>query len=51
MNVKSRLIALKLLEKQQKHPEYAKQIGFEVDVVIRHENESMCEHISINKEE
>ena len=32
MGAKSRILALKLLEKQKKHPEYAKQIGVEVKV-------------------
>lgn len=33
MSVKTRLLALKLLEKQKRNPEYAKQIGIEVNVV------------------
>ena len=33
MSVKSRLLALKLLEKQKKNPKYAQQIGIEVKVV------------------
>lgn len=33
MSVKTRLLALKLLEKQKRDPEYAKQIGIEVNVV------------------
>ena len=33
MSVKSRLLALNLLEKQKHNPEYAKQIGIEVKVV------------------
>ncbi len=33
MSVKARLLALKLLEKQKRNPEYAKQIGIEVKVV------------------
>ena len=33
MKVKSRIAALKLLEKQKKHPEFAKQIGIEVKIV------------------
>ncbi len=33
MSVKSRLLALKLLDKQKKNPQYAKRIGIEVNVV------------------
>ena len=33
MSVKARLLALKLLEKQKQHPDYAKQIGIEIKVV------------------
>lgn len=33
MSVKTRLLALNLLEKQKREPEYAKQIGIEVNVV------------------
>lgn len=32
MGAKSRILALKLLEKQKKNPEYAKQIGIEVKI-------------------
>lgn len=30
MNVRQRILALRLLEKQKKNPEYAKKIGLEV---------------------
>lgn len=33
MNVRERLLALKLLEKQTKHSEYARQIGIEVEII------------------
>ena len=33
MSVKSRVLGLKLLEKQKKNPEYAKQIGIDVKVI------------------
>lgn len=39
MSVKARLLALKLLEKQKKNPEYAKQIGIEVKVVEKEKEE------------
>ena len=42
MGAKSRILALKLLEKQKKHPEYAKQIGVEVNVTSNEKEES-CE--------
>lgn len=51
MNVKSRLLALKLLEKQEKHPEYAKQIGVEVTVVGKKEVKPLSECMNIKKEE
>lgn len=40
MGAKSRILALKLLEKQKKHPEYAKQIGVEVNVTSNKKEES-----------
>lgn len=39
MSVKSRLLALKLLEKQKRNPKYAKQIGIEVKVVEKEKEE------------
>lgn len=39
MSVKSRLLALKLLEKQKKNPEYAKQIGIEVKIIKNEKEE------------
>ena len=33
MTAKERILALKLLEKQTQHPEYAKRIGIEVKLV------------------
>lgn len=45
MSVKSRLLALKLLEKQKRNPEYAKQIGIEVKVVEKEkekEEKDLC---------
>lgn len=32
MNVRQRILALRLLEKQKKNPEYAKKIGIEVKI-------------------
>lgn len=32
MNVRQRVLALRLLEKQKKNPEYARKIGIEVKV-------------------
>lgn len=45
MSVKSRLLALKLLEKQNKNPEYAKQLGIEVNVVSKKEIKTECSSI------
>ena len=42
MGAKTRILALKLLEKQKKHPEYATQIGIEVNVTSNEKAES-CE--------
>ena len=39
MSVKSRLLALKLLEKQKRNPDYAKKIGIEVKVVEKEKEE------------
>lgn len=33
MTARERILALKLLEKQEKNPEYAKQIGIQVSMV------------------
>ena len=32
MSVKERILALRLLEKQKKHPEHAKELGIEVTI-------------------
>lgn len=32
MSVKERILALRLLEKQKKHPEHAKELGIEVKI-------------------
>ena len=39
MGAKSRILALKLLEKQKKHPEYAKQMGIEIKVTQNEKEE------------
>ena len=39
MSVRARLLALRLLEKQDKNPDYAKQIGIEVKVVEKEKEE------------
>ena len=41
MGAKSRILALKLLEMQKKHPDYAKQMGVDVKV-IKNEKEESC---------
>lgn len=33
MTVRERILALRLLEKQERNPEYAKQIGIQVSIV------------------
>ena len=43
MSVKTRLLALKLLEKQERHPDFAKKIGLKVDVVSKKENKPSSE--------
>lgn len=35
MTVKERVLALKILEKQEKNPEYAEQIGVAVKVIVK----------------
>lgn len=49
MSVKSRLLGLKLLEKQKKHPKFAKQLGIEVNVVSKKEVKSECTSIKEEK--
>lgn len=33
MSVRERILALRLLEKQKKHPELAKQVGIDIKIV------------------
>lgn len=40
MSVKERLLALKLLERQNNNPEYAGKIGIEVNVVQKEEEQT-----------
>ncbi len=40
MSVKERLLALKLLEKQNNNPQYAEEIGIEVKVVQKEEEKT-----------
>ena len=35
MTVRERILALKLLDKQEQHPEYVKRIGVQVNVAIK----------------
>lgn len=35
MTVRERILALKLLDKQEQHPEYVKRIGVQVNVTIK----------------
>ena len=51
MSVKSRILALKFLEKQERHPGFAKKLGVEVDVVNKKKVKPMYECTSIKKEE
>lgn len=49
MGAKSRILALKLLEKQKKHPEYAKQIGVEVNVTSNKKEESYKKRYNVSR--
>lgn len=43
MNVKGRILALKLLEKQKQYPELPKKTGVEINFIKKEkENEKMC---------
>ena len=42
MTVKSRIDALRFLEKQKRHPEYAKQIGVEVKIINNEKKKDSC---------
>lgn len=42
MSVRERLLALSLLEKQEKNPQYAKEIGLEVTVETKHNESPIC---------
>ena len=35
MTPKERILALRLLEKQEQHPEYAKRIGIQVNMITK----------------
>ena len=35
MTVRERILALKLREKQERNPEYAKRIGIQVDMIMK----------------
>jgi len=39
LNVRERILALRLLEKQKKNPEIAKQVGIEVKIIDKTKNE------------
>jgi len=41
MTVRERILALKLLEKQEKNPEYVKQIGVHVSVKENNKKQSL----------
>ena len=49
MGAKSRILALKLLEMQKKHPEYAKQIGVEVNVTSNKKEESYEKRYNVSR--
>lgn len=50
MSVKTRLLALKLLEKQERHPEFAKKIGVKVDVVSKNDHKQITECTKVKEE-
>lgn len=50
MSVKTRLLALKLLEKQERHSEFAKKMGVKVDVVSKKARNSKSECPRIKEE-
>lgn len=49
MGAKSRILALKLLEMQKKHPDYAKQIGVEVKVIQNEKEESYGKQYNVSR--
>lgn len=40
MNVRERILALRLLEKQNKNPELAKELGIKVEVKEKNQNQT-----------
>ena len=50
MSVKERVLALKLLEKQARYPEFAKKMGVKVDVVSKKVSKSKSECTRIKEE-
>lgn len=49
MGAKSRTLALKLLEMQKKHPEYAKKIGVDVKVTQNKKEETFEEEYNVSR--
>lgn len=45
MTARERILAIKLLEKQERNPEYAKQIGIQVSMVKKDSEDKMNENI------
>ena len=41
MTVRERVLTLKLLEKQKKHPELMKQMGIEIKIIEKEEQEKL----------
>lgn len=45
MTVRERILALRLLEKQEHHPEYAKRIGIQVNVTKKDPKDLEDKHV------
>ena len=44
MTARERILAIRLLEKQEKNPEYAKQIGIRIDIVKKEHKTEECKN-------
>ena len=45
MTTRERILAIRLLEKQEKNPEYARRIGIQVEIVKKDPEEKECKNV------
>ena len=45
MTVRARILALKLLEKQEHNPDYAERIGIQVSIISKNSDKTEVKHV------